>query len=149
MKIDRLGVTQLDDLATLFDAYRVWYGQVSDVDGARRFLQQRLDADESVIYGAYDAETLVAFTQLYPSYSSVSMGATWILNDLYVHEDYRGGGYGRALMEAACEHARATGAIRLELSTAHTNKRAQGLYEDLGYVLDEDFRHYSLALRRD
>lgn len=146
MRIQRLGLDHLEPLARLFDDYRIWYGQPSDLKGAEGFLRDRLQASESVIYGAFEADDLVAFTQLYPSFSSVSMGGVWILNDLYVSDGQRGGGIGRGLMEAAREHARSTGTIRLELATAHTNERAQRLYEGLGYVMDRDFRHYSLSL---
>ncbi|MBT3342668.1 MAG: GNAT family N-acetyltransferase [Gemmatimonadetes bacterium] len=146
MRIEQLGLDELEPLAQLFDAYRCWYGQEPDAPGARSFLRQRMEAAESVLFGAYEADELVAFTQLYPSFSSVSMGFTWILNDLYVVETRRGAGYGRALMEAARKHASTTGAIRLDLATAHTNQTAQRLYEGLGYVMDADFRHYSLTV---
>ena len=146
MKAIRLGLDHLPSLAILFDAYRVWYGADSDVNAAEQFLRRRLEADESVIYGVLQGEDLVAFAQLYPSFSSVSIASIWALNDLFVVEDQRGTGCGRLLMEAAATHARTTGAIRLELATAHDNGRAQRLYEGLGYVLDEDFRHYSLSI---
>ncbi len=146
MKATRLGLEQLSSLAVLFDAYRVWYGQMSDVAAAERFLHARLEAEESVVFGALHGEELVGFTQLYPSFSSVSIAPVWTLNDLFVVEAYRGSGCGRLLMEFAADHARATGAIRIELATAHDNERAQRLYEGLGYVMDEGFRHYSLSV---
>jgi ribosomal protein S18 acetylase RimI-like enzyme len=38
------------------------------------------------------------------------------------------------------------GAVRLVLSTAHTNTAAQALYESDGWVLDRDYRTYEFAL---
>ena len=99
-----------------------------------------------MLFGAYVAEELVAFTQLYLFFSSVSMGCTWILNDLFIAHTHRGAGHGRALMEAARSHASATGAIWLELATARTNQAAQRLYQGLGYEMDVVFRHYALTV---
>ena len=57
----------------------------------------------------------------------------------------RGHGAGKALLEAAKAHASASGARRLDLSTAHDNP-AQKLYEAQGYVRDNEFLHYSLTV---
>ncbi|HET7662292.1 MAG TPA: GNAT family N-acetyltransferase, partial [Rhodanobacteraceae bacterium] len=113
----------IDDLAPLFDAYRAFYRQTSDLVLARRFLWQRMNLRESVIFLARDADTTDAlgFVQLYPGFSSVSAGRVWILNDLFVKPDARGHGIGRALMQRAREHGEATGVLRLTLSTAEDN----------------------------
>jgi hypothetical protein len=79
----------LDGLSSLFDHYRVFYGQTSDREGARTFLCDRLQHKDSVIFVAIAPDGYAGFTQLYPSFSSVSMGQVWILNDLYVSESYR------------------------------------------------------------
>ncbi|BCL76316.1 putative N-acetyltransferase YhfO [Jeongeupia sp. HS-3] len=136
----------LDVLAPLFDAYRVFYGAQSDVAAARVFLAERLALAESVLLLAEDDGVAVGFGQLYPLFSSVGMRRTWLLNDLFVAEAARGRGVARALMHKARDHARASGAARLRLSTAHTNGAAQALYESLGYVLDTEYRGYSLAV---
>jgi GNAT superfamily N-acetyltransferase len=88
----------------------------------------------------------VGFTQLYPSFSSVSMKRVWILNDLFVEETARCQGVGTQLMQVAESFARQTGAVRIALSTQMANQKAQSLYESRGYVKDEVFYHYSLAL---
>ena len=49
-------------------------------------------------------------------------------------------------MERARQFGRASGAQRLELSTAEDNRPAQALYESLGYVRDEEFYFYELEL---
>lgn len=137
----------LDDLVPLFDGYRQFYGQRSDPAAARAFLGERMERSESVIYLAYTGPREPAgFTQLYPSFSSVSLKPLWILNDLYVRSDVRRGGVGRALLERARQHASETGAKGLILSTAVTNKPAQTLYESCGWQRDEEFMHYHLFL---
>ncbi|MEO0801673.1 MAG: GNAT family N-acetyltransferase [Cyanobacteria bacterium J06642_2] len=136
----------LESLAALFDLYRVFYQQVSDLDGAKLFLAERLQACDSQIFVAIATDKPIGFTQLYPSFSSVSMQKIWILNDLYVIESYRGRGVAHALMKTAERYARDTGAVRVTLSTQLSNAKAQTLYEARGYVRDSEFSHYALEL---
>jgi GNAT superfamily N-acetyltransferase len=86
------------------------------------------------------------FTQLYPTFSSASVKRISILNDLFVDPIARRRGVGRALLKAAADFGRSAGAGRLTLSTAHTNTSAQLLYEASGWLRDEIFRSYHLAL---
>ena len=89
---------------------------------------------------------IVGFTQLYPSFSSVSMKRIWILNDLFVVATHRKKGIARLLMETAKQYAQEAGAVRIVLATKISNNLAQALYESLGYIKDEEFYHYSLSL---
>ena len=137
----------LDALALLFDGYRRFYGQPPDLARARGFLAERLASGDSVLLVALaENGALVGFTQLYPSFSSVRTARIWILNDLYVAPEARGSRAGLALLEAAKAHARATGAVRLSLSTAHDNARAQAVYERNGWQRERHFWHYDFAL---
>jgi ribosomal protein S18 acetylase RimI-like enzyme len=132
----RAGLEHLDVLTGLFDAYRRFYGQDSDLAAARRFLQARLSGEESVVLLAVQdvaPRTGVGFVQLYPSFSSVSMKPIWILNDLYVAPEARRKGVGRSLLTAALAMARSTGAARIRLSTAKDNEAAKALYVASGY----------------
>src|SRR5213594_3210241 len=147
LRIVRAARNEVDDLVPLFDGYRQFYGQRSDLAAARAFLDDRLERDESVIYLAYPKPREAAgFTQLYPSFASVSLKSLWILNDLYVRSDVRRGGVGRALLERAREHAVETGAKGLVLSTGVINKAAQTLYESCGWTRDDEFFQYHLFL---
>jgi ribosomal protein S18 acetylase RimI-like enzyme len=138
----------LGAVSRLFDAYRVFYEQPSDPQGARDFLRARAEARQSELFLARDAATgdVLGFTQLYPSFSSVSMRAVWVLNDLFVDPAARRRGVARTLMEAAREFARSSGALRLVLETAEDNVQAQALYESLGYRREAGTRHYVLPL---
>ena len=149
MLIRRAGLDDMDAAAPLFDAYRQFYGQRSDVAAARAFLTERLRRDESVVFLAVAGEPsgeAVGFMQLYPSFSSVSLGRLWILNDLFVDPDVRRGGVGRRLLERARDWAVETQAKGLTLSTALTNKAAQSLYEACGWARDDEFQHYRLLI---
>jgi GNAT superfamily N-acetyltransferase len=149
MLIRRAGLDDMDAAARLFDAYRQFYGQRSDVAAARAFLTERLRRDESVVFLAVAGEPAgeaVGFMQLYPSFTSVSLGRVWILNDLFVDPGVRRGGVGRRLLEQARDWAVETQAKGLILSTALTNKAAQSLYEACGWVHDDEFQHYRLVV---
>ena len=138
----RAELDDLDALVPLFDAYRRFYGQASDLGGARAFLADRFKRGESVIFLAVVDGAIVGFTQLYPSFSSVSMKRLWVLNDLFVTPDARKSGAGRALLERAERWAAETGAKGLTLSTQITNLGAQRLYEACGWTKDDEFLHY-------
>jgi GNAT superfamily N-acetyltransferase len=135
-------------IAPLFDAYRQFYGQTPDLDGARQFLFERLQRGESVTFAVIEDEQTLGFTQLYPSFSSVSMQPIWILNDLFVAENARQRGIGARLLMAARDYAVQTGAVRLVLATAVENRTAQALYERQGWQKDMAFFHYELELPR-
>src|SRR3954468_599568 len=153
MQIQRIDTNTLYLVATLFDKYRVFYHQPSDITSARQFLQQRLSNNESVIFAAVDdqnGEVIPAgFTQLYPLYSSVHIQKNWILNDLYVESNYRKQGIGRQLIDAAMQFAKEQGATYIQLETMPDNITAQRLYESIGFKQYNPFEGelvYKIAL---
>ena|SRR5579872_4578212 len=145
--VRRATLADLELIVPLFDAYRQFYEQAPDLALAREFLRERLERDQSVIFLALRPDGSAAgFTQLYPSFASARARRIFILNDLFVDPGARRSGVGQLLLEAAAEFGRSEGAIRLTLSTAHTNTTAQSLYEAQGWQRDEVFRSYYLLL---
>ena len=142
-------VDDLDTLAPLFDAYRRFYEQPGDVALASTFLHDRLERRESTILVAEADGQMLGFCQLYPTWCSVAAARIFVLYDLFVDADARRGGVGRALMLAAQRFGREAGAVRLDLSTARTNERAQALYESLKWQRDDVYLVYNLALTHD
>jgi len=147
LAVRRADLGDLAEVAHLFDAYRQFYHQPPDPAAAKAFIHARLEHDESVILVADEGASLLGFAQLYPTFCSVAAAPFFVLYDLFVDTIARRRGVGRALLRAAREHARAQGAVRLELATAHSNASAQALYESEGWVRDDAFHRYSLALR--
>ncbi|SDS12101.1 Acetyltransferase (GNAT) family protein [Paenibacillaceae bacterium GAS479] len=138
-----------EELSLLFHQYRQFYGHPDtkeQMDGARLFIQERLQRQDSIILVAIFGEERIGFAQLYPVFSSLSMRRAWILNDLYIDEGWRGKGAARKLLQAAEQHARDTGAAYIQLSTAPDNKRARQLYESQGYVLEQSYLTYELGI---
>ena len=141
MELRKAQLADLPDLVPLFDGYRMFYRQTSDFVGAREFLKARIENNESIIYLVYVEENAVGFVQFYPLFSSVSMEPMLLLNDLYVEENYRGQGIGKALIDkgkAICREQKLKG---LALQTESDNP-AQKLYEDVGFVKDPDLHYF-------
>jgi len=88
----------------------------------------------------------IGFAQLYPSFSSVSLARTFILNDLFVQEQARRIGVVSSLLSDAATVAVSLKAVRLSLSTALTNDTAQALYRSAGWKRDQQFSVYHLVL---
>jgi ribosomal protein S18 acetylase RimI-like enzyme len=142
MMIQKATINDLDSLAELFDLYRVFYEQNSDLEAARKYLKERITNEESVVFLAVDGSTSIGFVQLYPSFSSVSMKRSWVLNDLYVKEQVRGKGAGEKLIHSAIHFAKETGAKGVSLETGKGNTGAQRLYEKIGFEKESNYFYY-------
>ena len=150
VSIVRANLDQLDILTPLFDGYRVFYKQPSDLSAAREYLKSRIEANDCVIFVAIDgASDGLGFVLLYQTCDSVDLETYWILHDLFVDPDCRQCGTGTALMNTAAEFGRSVGTSRLDLGTGVKNTTAQGLYESLGWKRDMEFFSYSLDLGGD
>ena len=136
IKIDK---TQAHLVYELFNQYRIFYKQQPDIESAKKFIDARLNNNESVIFVALadNNSKPVGFTQLYPNYSSVRAIKNWTLNDLYVDSDYRKQGIGEKLIQTAMEYAKNDNAKFVELSTAVDNYTAQSVYEKIGFKKQE------------
>ena len=140
-------VADAQTVAPLFNAYRVFYEQESDLPLAEAFLTARLTQEQSVIFFAQNNNgDVLGFTQLYPTFSSISAQNSWILNDLFVTQAARGQGIGRQLLDKARSFAEATFAEGITLETAIDNHTAQSLYESSGYQRETAFYTYHLSL---
>ena len=135
-------LTDLDQLAALFDQYRQFQGQPTDRAAAHDFLRARFDHGEAVVFLAHDGAQSVGFAQLYPSFSSVSLKRVFILNDLFVAETGRRTGVATRLLAAVEAYAWSLGAARVTLNVARSNVTAQALYTASGWQQDEQFFMY-------
>ncbi|MDB9888724.1 GNAT family N-acetyltransferase [Flavobacteriaceae bacterium] len=138
--------TKLDikDLSKLFDKYRIFYENKTDVETAEKFLNQRLQNGESEIFVTENEESkIVGFIQLYPIFSSTRMQKLWLLNDLFVDENYRGKGVSVLLINQSKKLCKQTEACGLILETAKTNEIGNHLYHKTGFTLDIEHNYYS------
>ena len=135
-------LSDLDHVAPLFDWYRQFQGQASDLPAARDFLRARFDHGESIVFIAEDGGQAVGFAQLYPSFSSVSLARVFVLNDLFVAESGRRKGVATRLLAAIETFAWTLGATRVTLNVARPNTTAQALYQSQGWRQDGQFFMY-------
>ncbi len=143
MQIRKASLQDIIALATLFDAYRVFYEKNSDYDGAVRFLTDRIERNESEIFIAEtDTQQMVGFVQLYPLFSSTRMQRLWLLNDLFVLPEFRSKGISIALIEKSKTLCIETNACGLQLETAKTNIIGNNLYPKTGFELDTEHHFY-------
>ncbi len=144
MQIIKASIDDLDGLAELFEAYRIFYGKNAAPTESKTFLHDRMIANESVIFIAtHETGKMIGFTQLYPIFSSTRMRRKWLLNDLFVHESYRGQGISKALIESAKQLCKETHAAGLMLETAKTNVVGNRLYLSTGFALENTCNFYN------
>ena len=141
MEIIKASEAHLGLILPLFDGYRVFYGMPSNKKASRKFLTDRFNNGENIIFLARDNNTPLGFTQLYKTFSSVSLEPYFILNDLFVDQNHRNKGIAKALLKRAKEYCVQMNYKGLALETA-TDNPAQKLYEKLDWKLDQSYLHY-------
>ena len=129
--------SDLDQLSSLFDGYRVFYRKESDINAAKGFLKERLEQKDSVIFVAEANGELLGFTQLYPLFSSTRMKKLWLLNDLFVAAAHRGKGISKGLIDQAKSLCKESGACGMFLETEISNEIGNALYPRTGFSLNE------------
>ncbi len=144
-RVRQAELEDVDALVPLFDAYRQFYDQPSDLTRARNWLRARIGANESVVMLAEREGAVVGFAQLYPMYSSVQTSRIWVLNDIFVPPEHRRAGIATELLRAAIAYARDDGASRLQLETGRRNEAARALYRASGWR-EDDTQWYSVHL---
>ena len=152
IKIRRATAGDAEGIAKLFDDYRLFFGEPSDLPLTQDFIADRLHHTESVIFFAQTPkERCVGFAQLYPSFSSVSAGRVWILNDLFVTESARGMGIGTKLLSEIKAFGSNSNAKSILVETTSSNTGAQKLYETTGYqeVSDRIFYEQVISDNKD
>ena len=142
LSIRRAGTSDVSAIAPLFDAYREFFTRKPDLDVSRRFLAERLDRDESVVFAAFDGGVATGFLQLYPLFSSWYARRQWFLSDLYVDEALRARGIGRRLVEAAIAHAESTRARAILVELPYSEPHLTRFYSQLGFQRDAVFELY-------
>jgi ribosomal protein S18 acetylase RimI-like enzyme len=141
--IRRALVSDVEQLTGLVEQYRGFYNQEPN-STTQKFLYDRLSMNESIVFVAMEGDQIIGFTQCYPSFSTVALAEIWLLNDVFVHPDFRRRHIAEQLMTETEDAAKSAGAARIWLRTAHLNAPAQALYEGRGWVQDKVFKRYDL-----
>jgi GNAT superfamily N-acetyltransferase len=123
---------EMEELLPLIAGYQTFYDAEPDDERNRTFFSRFLHpSDEGLLLGAWVDGRLSGFATLYWFFSSTKAADSVLMNDLFVREDVRGAGVGRALIARALDEARRRGAAHLEWFTAPDNVKAQRLYDSV------------------
>ena len=134
------------DVGALFDLYRQFYKYRTNIKASTKYIEDRINQNESFIFICFYKKEPAGFVQLYETFDSLNINKKLILYDLYVDKKYRKNGIGRKLMDKAKKLAKFKKIQNIELSTAKNNKKAQSLYESLDYKRDKEYYNYFLEL---
>jgi GNAT superfamily N-acetyltransferase len=147
LQIAPVAAEHFEELLGLIAAYQRFYGvEEIDEDRNRAFFRRFLaPSEDGMLLGARAGGRFAGYACLYWHFSSLAAAESVLMNDLFVAEESRGEGVGRALIEASAAVARERGAVHLEWSTAPDNLTAQRLYDATGATRSEWFE-YELAL---
>ena len=135
-------IQDLSQLAELFDQYRVFYHKDSDIPASKNFLKERIENKDSETFVAEMEGNLAGFIQLYPIFSSTRMKRYWLLNDLYINENYRGKGLSKELIEEAKELCKSSKACGILLETGKNNDIGNQLYPSCGFERYDSVNFY-------
>jgi GNAT superfamily N-acetyltransferase len=80
----------------------------------------------SLVFGIYDGTRQIGLARIVSDYTTFA----WLC-DVFIHEDYRGHGLGKWLMQTIHSHPDLQGLRRWLLAT----RDAQGLYQQFGWEL--------------
>lgn len=137
--IGRAALEDLDALAPLFAAYREFFAGYCDLEQSQRFLRERLDRQDAVIFIARIGDESAGFIQLYPLWSSWYCKRIWFLSDLYVKPSSRRLGLGRRLVERVVAYARKTDASSVMVELPHREPHLKDFYAKLGFEREAVF----------
>jgi len=134
IEIAPVTVEEFEQLLPLIAAYQRFY-EAEEIDETRNrafFRRFLAPSEDGLLLGARREGRLVGYACLYWHFSSLEAVESVLMNDLYVSEEARGEGIGRALIDATAEVARERGAPFVEWATAPDNHTAQRLYDSTG-----------------
>jgi GNAT superfamily N-acetyltransferase len=136
---------EVEELLPLIAGYQTFYSAEPDPERNRLFFSRFVHpSPEGLLLGAWVEGRLVGFATLYWFFSSTRAAESVLMNDLYVQDDVRGMGVGRALIGIALDHAWQRGATHLEWFTAPDNQRAQRLYDSVPGVRRSTWYAYEI-----
>ncbi|MBT3237913.1 MAG: GNAT family N-acetyltransferase [Rhodospirillaceae bacterium] len=137
--IRALAQSDKDAWLRLWDAYCVFYKQDVPDDVTAATWSRLMDAGSGLrgFAAVDDAGEVVGFVTYFPHIKTWSANDICYLEDLYVDQTVRGGGHGRALIEAVVDAARTEGWCGVYWHTDSGNETARGLYNKLTPVSDK------------
>jgi ribosomal protein S18 acetylase RimI-like enzyme len=128
---------EADDVTRLLVGFRDWWGRGWPDDASFREsveLLIRRDDTEFLLAAADHDGPPTGVAQLRYRWSVWWAAEDCWLEDLYVEEEARGAGMGRALVDVTLDRARDRACRRVELDVNSENAAARALYESAGFT---------------
>ncbi|HSE81479.1 MAG TPA: GNAT family N-acetyltransferase [Gaiellaceae bacterium] len=130
------GAADATAFARLLHAFNVEFDEPTpDADVIAGWAAPLLESGEVTVLFAGNGPDGFAQLRFRPSLYTGALDAH--LEELYVAPELRGRGLGRALLEAAMNHARERGAAHIDLGTSEDDVAARALYESAGFTNHE------------
>jgi GNAT superfamily N-acetyltransferase len=120
------------EVARLMAGFRDWQGRDAPSDESIASTVRRLLADPNAEF-LLAGDPAAGVCQLRYRLSVWTGVDDCCLEDLFVEDQGRGSGLGRALVEAAIARARKRGCARVELDANEANEPAMALYRSVGF----------------
>lgn len=128
----------LDDLPQLADLLYDLFSQEADfipnrdkqIRGLRLILEQ---PNRGRIFVLRNGTRIIGMINLLITISTAEGGFVLILEDLVIHRDHRGQGFGARLLKHALEYAKQKGFFRVTLLTDKLENKARAFYERHGF----------------
>ena len=137
MRVWRAEAADAADVARLIADFGDWWGKnVVPEDEVRASVERIMSGDDGeYLLGAVNGAP-VGVCQMRFRWSVWKSAEDCWLEDLFVREEARRFGLGRALVDAAVERARERGCKRIELDVNEDNTAARALYEACGFLTE-------------
>ena len=140
---------EIEQLAEIFDRYRVHYGEATDVSRTAGWLEGNITGGRLEAFVAEDKAGIVGFAVTTTVPASLRLGHFWQIRDLFVLPNHRRLGVGRTLLDFIRAEAIRAGALRLVLQTEADNAPALRLYAESGYTTVDGYCSLTQPLRPD
>ena len=147
MIIKKAESKDLQDLAMIYDQYRVFYGQLTNLKDTELHVKKLFESEECSIFLAFSNNIIVGFSVIYYEFSGIALKLTCRLKNIYVDTKVRGQGVASKLLNICEAEALSHGANRFRTRTARDNNFAKKVFERFGFLQDEVFVTYDKNLR--
>ncbi|HEY8902900.1 MAG TPA: GNAT family N-acetyltransferase [Chthoniobacterales bacterium] len=138
----RIEPATLDDLPQLADLLHDLFSMEADfipdrerqVRGLKLILEQ---PSRGRIFVLRNDHQIIGMINLLITISTAEGGFVLLLEDVVVHRDHRGQGYGSRLLDYAIDFAKKKNFLRITLLTDRDNEEAKRFYIDRGFVASD------------
>lgn len=142
MEIRKVKESELNELLSLLKAKAEFDGCPESLRATEENLREALFSERPMAHAlvAVEGGALVGMATYFSIFSTFIVKPGLWLDDLYVYENYRGRGIGKALIERLCKIADKTACGRVDWLVSKHNERGQKFYESIGATISEKAR---------